>query len=610
MSLFNLHGQSDIHKVLKSITEQPGVYKFFDIHKNIIYVGKAKNLQKRIRSYFQKEHDNARIRLLVKKIHAVETIVVENEHDAFILENTLIKQYQPRYNIRLKDDKSYPWICISREPYPRIFVEHQPDHHKNECYGPYPSYRSMYAVLDIVRNTYPIRTCKLPLSEKTINAGKYRVCLEFHIKKCKGPCEGKITLEEYQQYIQKARKIIQGELQDIIQDLKKEMKLLSDQLLFEKAQEVKEKIELLQSYQAKSVVVDPSIQSCDVVSVAHDAEDGLIVANFMRIRKGAIIHASNQIVEAKYEDSLQNAFDHILYDINAKLNGFSAEVIVPFYPAVHFQGVRFTVPRKGNKKEVLLLSEKNARIALIEHKKMRQPDEEQVPVVLEELKQILSISELPVHIEAFDNSNLQGTEAVSACVVFRNGRPSPSEYRHFLVKTVEGPDDYATISEVVYRRYKRLLDEQQSLPQVILIDGGKGQVEAAARSLEKLGILHQVKLLGIAKRLESVFVYGDHLPLYVDKRSGVLRLLQHLRDEAHRFGLKHHRHRREKKLVQTSLTQIKGIGPATARKLLEYFGSIENIKKASFAEVAAIIGSQKATVIKNELLNNYDNVAD
>lgn len=602
MHLFVLDESKRVQQFLKNIPEQPGVYKFFDKNRSIIYIGKAKNLQKRIRSYFQKEHDNARIRLLVKKIHAIETIIVEDENDAFILENTLIKQYQPRYNIRLKDDKSYPWISMSKELFPRIFVEHQPNHQKNECYGPYPSYRSMYAMLDLIRNTFPIRTCKLNLTEEHIKKGKFRVCLEYHIKKCKGPCEGKIDLKEYQQFILKARKVIQGNFQEILQDLKKEMKQLSDKLLFEKAQEIKEKIQLLQNYKARSIVVDPSISSCDVVSMVYNEEETLLVSNFMRVRQGAIVHTGNLIAEKPYEDSVQNAMDHVIFEIHKKLNGFSNEVIVPFCPTIKIDNVRFVVPRKGNKKEILLLSEKNARAALIEYQSFQSEKEENLPDILEEIKKLLNLPDLPVHIEIFDNSSLQGDETVSACVVFRIGKPSPTEYRHYLIKTVEGHNDFASIEEVIYRRYKRLIDEKQSLPQIVLVDGGKGQVEAAARSLNKLKILHKVKLLGIAKRLESIFIYGEHLPLYLDKRSPILHLFQHMRNEAHRFGLKHHRQRRLKKALSSQIKELKGIGPSTTQKLLSHFGSVENIKQATLRQLAEIVGFHKATILKNALI--------
>lgn len=593
-----------LKRILHALPETPGVYKYFDETDTIIYVGKAKNLKKRVLSYFQKSHDNARLRLLIKRIVKLETINVDNEFDALILENTLIKQHQPRYNIRLKDDKSYPWICISTEHFPRIFVAFQADHSKNTCYGPYPSHRSMYAVLDIVRNTYPLRTCKLNLSEQNIQSGKYRICLQYHMGNCLGPCEGKIDHSDYMQFITNAREIIKGNFLSVIRALKTEMKQKSEALQFEKAHEIKEKIHALDQYRSRSPLVHHSLKNCDVVTLITDHEH-THVCNYMRVVNGAVVRSHSFEVQTRLGETVIEVFDHVLLEVTHFLQGFSPEVIVPFWPQTPFPETKFIIPKAGHKKELLVLSEKNARIYTLEMKKRAAGNFEakRKNSVIEKVREDLNMELPPVHIEAFDNSNFQGDQAVAACVVFKNGKPSPSQYRHFNIKTVTGPDDYASMEEVVYRRYKRLTEENKSLPQLILIDGGKGQLESAAESLRKLNLIDKITLISIAKKLETIYRYGDNTPLYLDKKSPSLRLFQQIRDEVHRFGIAHHRKRLEKATIRTALTDIKGVGPHTAEKLLTHFGSVKAIQNAGQKELETVIGSVKANIVRNGLLS-------
>jgi len=602
VKITNNQYSESIQNAVRTLPETPGVYKYFDITDTIIYVGKAKNLKKRVSSYFQKQHDNARLRLLVKRIVSIETISVDNEYDALLLENTLIKQHRPRYNIRLKDDKTYPWICISNEEFPRIFTAHQPDFGKNTCFGPYPSHRSMYAVLDIVRTTYPLRTCKLRLTEPAIKAGKFRICLQYHIGRCAGPCEGKISRDSYMAFIHNARRIIRGDLQSVIKEMKALMKDFSNRLDFENAQIAKEKIQALENYRSKSPLVHPSLKNIDVVTVISDNEKSY-VCNYMRVISGAVVSSHSFEIQSALEETVLDIFDHVLLEVQSLLQGFSRELTVPFFPQTAFPGVKFTVPKTGHRKELLVLSEKNARMFLLERKKRSMSNFElkRQHSVIHKVQEILKMDLPPVHIEAFDNSNLQGTFPVAACVVFKNGKPASSQYRHFNIKTVEGPDDYASMEEVVYRRYRRMIDENSSLPQLILIDGGKGQLESAATSLIKLDLLDKIKLISIAKRLETIFTYGDNTPLYIDKKSPVLRFFQQVRDEAHRFGITHHRKKRQKATIKTALTDIKGIGPGISEKLLKHFGSVEAIKKAGQQELEAVIGPVKASIVRNGL---------
>ncbi len=605
MSKQALYTQTEeIAKLITALPETPGIYKYFDENLTIIYVGKAKNLKKRIASYFHKQHDNARIRLLVKRIYSVETIHVDTEFDALLLENTLIKKHQPRYNIRLKDDKTFPWICFSNEPYPRMFVSRNPDFQKASCFGPYPSHKMMHTVIELVKKTFPLRTCKLNLNASNIEKNKFKICLEFQIGNCKGPCEGLQSQKDYLKSVEHSKDIVKGNLKGIIKLFKGEMNKNSKFLNFEKAQKYKEKIILLEQYQSRSPLVHPSLKNCDVVSIISDNNQNYY-ANYMRVISGAVVRSHSFELLSKMSESIQEVFDHALLQTKDFLNEFSNQLVVPFLPSTRFPNTEFVIPKAGHKKELLVLSEKNARLYMHERKSksMSLSEARKLNTVIEKARKALNMQKSPIHIEAFDNSNIQGEFPVAAMVVFKNGKPATSLYRHFSIKTVDGPNDFASMEEVVYRRYKRLLDEGADIPQLIVIDGGKGQLQSAANSLAKLNLLNEVKLISIAKKLETIFVYGDAVPLYFDKTSPVLRLLQHIRNEAHRFGIKHHRTKRNSGLLKTQLTDIKGIGNKTAHTLLEHFGSVKTIENANFDQIAQVIGKTKASIIINALKN-------
>jgi len=594
----NLTDNKELLKVqIKSLPDSPGVYVFYNNTDKIIYVGKAKNLKKRVSSYFTKQHDNARLKLLIKNISKIETHNVDNELDALILENTLIKKNKPRYNIDLKDDKTYPWICISNERFPRIFTTRQPDNKKNLCFGPYPSIKMKNTVIQLVKHIYPVRTCKLNLSEKNIQRKKFRACLEFHIGNCKSPCENKQNIDEYNENIKNAKEIIKGNLTDVKRNLKKEMSYYSKTLQFEKAQEIKGKIQSLENYQSKSIITHHSLKDCDVITLIKSSEDNY-VTNFIRVVAGSVVKFYNFELQTKLDESRQEVFNHALLELKSMFGTLAKEILVSSLPSVEMPGSKYIIPKSGYKKELLVLSEKNARIYSLEKKKIKVSlTESKKSGLLEQVKKDLNLDVLPKHIEAFDVSNFQGKETVAAMVVFKNGKPALSQYRLFNIKTVAGMDDYGSIEEVVERRYKRLLNENADLPQLIVIDGGKGQLQSAAKSLDKLNLLSEIKLISIAKKLETVFAYNDNTPLYLSKTSPVLRLLQHLRNEAHRFGITHHRNKREKTAMQNELNDIKGIGEKTAHKLLLKFGSVKKIKEANFEDIASVIGRAKANIL-------------
>lgn len=559
-----------------------------------MYIGKAKSLKKRVSSYFSKQHTHGRTWVMVQKIADIRTLITENELEALLLENSLIKEHQPRYNVNLKDDKTYPWIVIKKERFPRIFYTRKKINDGSEYFGPYASVKVMKAVLDLVRQVHPIRSCKLLLSEEAIQAGKYQRCLEFHIGNCKAPCEALQTEEAYMHEVALARQIITGKLGEVKRMLTERMREEAEALRFEEAQKLKEKVELLDRYQARSTVVNPSITNVDVFSAIVDAQFGYV--NYLKVVDGAILHAHTIEFKRKLEESEAELLSLAIPELRQRFHSDSKEVLMSHELELDLEGLQLHVPQRGDKKRLVELSLKNARYFRLEKLKSEQitdPDRH-VERVMEQMKQDLRLKEQPRHIECFDNSNFQGTEAVSACVVFRNGKPAKSDYRHFNVKTVEGPDDFATMEEAVFRRYRRLLEEGQSLPQLILIDGGKGQLSAALKSVYKLGIEDRVAVLGIAKRLEELFFPGDPVPLYLDKRSETLRILQQLRNEAHRFGITHHRNRRSRSALQNSLEQVEGIGPQTAEKLLKTFRSVEQLRKASEEEVAEVVGLSRA----------------
>ncbi len=586
------------------LPEQPGVYMFYDSTGKIIYVGKAKNLRKRVGSYFTKSHDTAKLKILVSKIRNVEYIVVDTETDALLLENNLIKKYQPRYNVLLKDDKTYPFIVIKNEPFPRVFLTRNLKKDGSQYFGPYTSSRIARSLLDLFRKLFYIRTCKYNLTHENIKQGKFRVCLEYHIKKCKAPCAGLQTEEEYLEQIKQIKNILKGNINEVIASLETMMKQYAAELKFELAQEIKEKIEMLRKFQAKSTVVNPSIHNVDVFSIVEDEKTAYV--NYFSIVNGAIMQTYTVELKKKLDESKEDLLMFAIMDIREKFGSTAKEIIVPFEFETKLPGITFTVPKIGDKKHLLELSERNARYYMLDKKKQKLLNEgkSRQKLLLEQVKEDLKLKELPVHIECFDNSNIQGTNPVAACVVFKNGKPSKSDYRKFNIKTVVGPNDFASMEEIVYRRYKRLMEEGKPLPQLIVIDGGKGQLNSALKSLKKLQIHDKVAIIGIAKRLEEIFFPGEKLPLYLDKRSPTLKLIQQIRDEAHRFGITFHRDKRSKAFLMSELDRIKGIGEKTKQKLLEKFGSVENIKSTDFETIAKTIGKAKAKLITDFFKKN------
>lgn len=581
---------------ISTLPESPGVYQYYDKDGKLLYVGKAINLKKRVASYFTKQHDNARTRLLVKKIANIKHIVVATETDALLLENNLIKKYQPRYNVMLKDDKSYPWICIKNERFPRVFSTRRLIKDGSEYYGPYTSMKTVHTLLDLIRGLYQLRTCNYDLSAEKIKAGKYKVCLEYHLGNCLGPCEDKQSLEDYNENIDAVRNIIKGNFKDSLNRFKKQMKTFAVNLHYEDAQRVKEKIDILENYQVKSTVVNPKINNVDVYSIVSD--ESYAYVNFLQISFGSIIRSHTMEIKKKLEESDKQLLELSVVELRQRFNSQSREIYVPF--AIQTEaGIKVTIPKLGDKKKILDLSERNAkyfRMERFKQAKIVDPDRHEKRIMAQ-MKKDLRLSEEPRHIECFDNSNIQGSNPVAACVVFKNGKPSKKEYRKFNIKTVVGPDDYASMEEVVYRRYKRLLEEEQPLPQLIIIDGGKGQLSSALKSLERLDLRGKIAIVGIAKRLEELFYPDDPIPLYLDKKSETLKIIQQLRNEAHRFGIEFHRDKRSKDALNTELESISGVGEKTVIELLKHFKSTKRISEAGFEELAHVIGADKAKKI-------------
>jgi len=593
-----------IANILKTLPHKPGVYQHYDKNGKILYVGKAKDLKKRVSSYFTKSFDNARTYMLVKKIDDVKTIITETEFDALLLENNLIKEYQPRYNVNLKDDKSYPWICIKKERFPRIFPTRNPFKDDSEYFGPYASVKVMKTVLELIRQLYHIRTCKLNLSPENIAEGKFRVCLEYHIGNCLGPCEGKQSVENYDKDVDAARELIKGNLNMVKRMLGSQMNAYAQNLEFELAQKTKEKIEMVERYQAKSTVVNPNITDVDVFSVTTDAEYGYV--NFLKIVDGAIIQSHTMELKKKLDESPEELLEIAIPEIRNLFKSNSSQIFLSHNLGLNLPDVKLHVPQRGDKKQLIELSMKNARYFRLEKLKNIQivdPDRH-TKRIMQQMKEDLRLKEEPRHIECFDNSNIQGTNPVAACVVFKDGKPSKKDYRHFNIKTVEGPDDFASMEEVVFRRYRRLLDEAEPLPQLIVIDGGKGQLNAALKALEALDLRGKIAILGIAKRLEELYFPGDKYPLYLDKRSETLKIIQRLRDEAHRFGITHHRNRRSKGTFKSELESIPGIGNATVKELLAKFKSVKKVKEANKEQLAEVIGDSRAKKIINYFAKN------
>ena len=569
---------------LQTLPDSPGVYQFFDSSDTIIYVGKAKNLKKRVSSYFNKEHDSPKTRVLVSKIVRIEHIVVATENDALLLENNLIKKYQPRYNILLKDGKSYPWICISNERFPRVFFTRKVYKDGSTYFGPYTNIKVVRTLLDLIKDLYPLRNCRLDLSQENIDKGKYKVCLEYHIKNCKGPCEGLQSEEEYNHNIQQIKEILKGNLKEVIAYFKKEMIEHATALRFEEAQEIKLKLESLENYQSKSTIVSTKIHNVDVFSIVSDEEYAYI--NFLQVAHGAIVRGHTLEVKKKLEETDQELLELGIVELRERFRSNSKELIVPFPLSMEFSE-QLTVPKAGEKLQLLQLSERNAQAYRQEKfKQVKITDPERhTNRLLTQMQRDLRLSEPPAHIACFDNSNIQGTNPVAACVVFKNAKPS---------KTVEGPNDFASMEEVVYRRYRRLLDDEEPLPQLIIIDGGKGQLGAALKSLELLGLRGKIAIVGIAKRLEEIFYPGDSIPLYLDKKSETLKVIQHLRNEAHRFGITFHRQKRSASAIHSELEQISGVGKQTQETLLKQFKSVKRLKEASKEEIIACIGQSRA----------------
>jgi excinuclease ABC subunit C len=581
---------------ISTLPETPGVYQYYDSEGKILYVGKAKNLKKRVTSYFTKQHDNARTRLLVKRIASIKHIVVATETDALLLENNLIKKYQPKYNVLLKDDKSYPWICIKKERFPRVFSTRRFIKDGSEYYGPYTSMKTVHTLLDLIRGLYPLRNCNYDLSEEKIRAGKYKVCLEYHLGNCAGPCEAKFSEAEYQENIEAIKNIVKGNFKDSLARFRSQMKTFAENLQYEDAQRIKDKIESLENYQAKSTVVNPKINNVDVFSVISDESYGYV--NFLQLSFGSIIRSHTLEIKKKLDESDAKLLQLAVIELRQRFHSQSKEIYVPF-PIEAEAGVKVHVPKLGDKKHILDLSERNAKYYRMERFKQARivdPDRHEKRIMTQ-MKKDLRLSEEPKHIECFDNSNIQGTNAVAACVVFKNGKPSKRDYRKFNIKTVVGPDDFASMEEVVYRRYKRLLDEKQPLPQLIIVDGGKGQLSSSLKSLDKLGLRGKIAIVGIAKRLEELFYPDDPIPMYLDKKSETLKIIQQLRNEAHRFGISFHRDKRSKEALNTELESIHGIGEKTVVDLLKHFKSTKRIKDADFDSLTKVVGASKAKKI-------------
>ncbi|HMC00235.1 MAG TPA: excinuclease ABC subunit UvrC [Flavobacteriaceae bacterium] len=590
--------ESPLQIQLKTLPNAPGVYQYFDDNGTILYVGKAKNLKKRVSSYFTKTHENGKTRVLVKKIATIKHIVVETETDALLLENNLIKKHQPRYNVMLKDDKSYPWICIKNERFPRVFSTRRVFKDGSSYFGPYTSMKTVSTLLELIKGLYQLRTCNYDLSEKKIKAGKYKVCLEYHLGNCKGPCEGLETEKEYHENIKAIREILKGNFKDSLFQFKQQMKQLARNMQFEEAQKIKEKIEVLENYQAKSTIVNPKISNVDVFSIVSDESYGYI--NFLQLSYGSIIRSHTLEIKKKLAETDEELLELAIIEIRQRFNSNSKEIYVPFKVNLG-ENIKITVPKLGDKKHILDLSLRNAkyyRMERFKQIKITDPDRH-ANRIMAQMKTDLRLDTEPRHIECFDNSNIQGTNPVAACVVFKNGKPSKKDYRHFNIKTVEGPDDFASMEEVVYRRYKRLLDEEQDLPQLIIIDGGKGQLSSALKSIDKLNLREKITIIGIAKRLEELFYPDDPIPLYLDKKSETLKIIQQLRNEAHRFGIEHHRNKRSKSALNTELETIPGIGEKTIVTLLKHFKSVKRIIKLKENELKPIIGESKAKIIFN-----------
>tara|TARA_B100000809_G_scaffold237763_1_gene257885 strand:- start:51986 stop:53779 length:1794 start_codon:yes stop_codon:yes gene_type:complete len=586
---------------IKTLPDSPGVYQYYDKDEKLLYVGKAINLKKRVSSYFNKTQDNGKTRVLVSKICSVKHIVVASETDALLLENNLIKKYQPRYNVMLKDDKTYPWICIKKERFPRVFLTRKVIKDGSEYFGPYTSVKTARALLDLIQELFQLRSCNFDLSESNIENDKYKVCLDYHIGNCKGPCEGFQSVQDYDANIKAIKNIIKGNFKSSLQAFQKVMIAFSEKMEFEEAQKIKEKLDLLVNYQSRSTVVNPSINNVDVFSIISDESFGYV--NFFKIANGSIIQSHTTEIKKKLDETDKELLELSIVEIRQRFNSVSKEIYVPFHVDLGKE-LKVTVPQLGDKKRIVELSERNAkyhRQERFKQIKIVDPDRH-VKRIMAQMKKDLRLSSEPRHIECFDNSNIQGTNPVAACVVFKDGKPSKKDYRNFNIKTVEGPDDFASMEEVVFRRYKRLVEEGADLPQLIVVDGGKGQLSSALKSLDVLGLRGKIAIIGIAKRLEEIYYPGDPIPMYLDKTSETLKIVQFLRNEAHRFGINHHRNKRSKGAIQSELEQLPGIGKQTVETLLQYYKSVKRVKEASIESLSSVIGPSKAKKVQDGLL--------
>ena len=581
---------------IQSLPDSPGVYQYYDKEDKILYVGKAKNLKKRVSSYFNKIHDTAKTNVLVKKIVSIKHIVVPTESDALLLENNLIKKLQPRYNVLLRDDKTYPWLCIKKEPFSRVFSTRRMIKDGSEYFGPYTNFKTVWTILELIKELYPLRTCNYDLNENNINNHKFKVCLEYHIGNCKGPCEGFETLENYQNQVDAIREILKGNFKESLKAFKKKMTELAANMQFEEAQKIKEKIEVLENYQSRSTIINPKINNIDVFSIVSD--EGAAYVNFLQIAHGSIIRSYTMEIKKKLDETDEELLELAIVELRERFHLLSKEIVVPF-PVVVGENIKVTVPQLGDKKQILDLSIRNAKFQRIEQLKQLQivdPDRH-TNRIMAQMQKDLRLQVEPRHIECFDNSNIQGTNPVAACVVFKDGKPSKKDYRHFNIKTVVGPDDFASMEEVVFRRYKRMLDEAQPLLQLIIIDGGKGQLSSALKSIDALGLRGKIAIVGIAKRLEELYYPGDSAPLYLDKKSETLKVIQYLRNEAHRFGITFHRDKRSQNALNSSIESIPGIGEKTMTTLIQHFKSVKRLKLATENEISAVVGVSKAKKI-------------
>jgi excinuclease ABC subunit C len=601
--------ENERYDYLKSIIEvlpgKPGVYQYFDKNGNYLYVGKARDLKKRVSSYFTKSNkDNFKVKMLVKKIASIKHIVVSNESDALLLENNLIKKHQPRYNVLLKDDKTFPWICVKNEPFPRVFYTRNIIQDGSVYYGPYTSVVMVKTLLEMIRQLFPLRNCKLNLAREYVERKKYKVCLEYHMGNCKAPCVDLEKQVDYGEYVKQIHQILKGNITQVYSQLKKIMKIYSADYKFEEAQLIKSKIEILDKYRSKSTIVNQRINNVDVFSIVE--EEGFAYVNYLKVVSGAIVQAHTVELKKKLDESTKDLLSLAIIDIRQKIKSDAREIIVPLRLELPLGNLKFVVPVKGDKKHLLELSERNAKYYQLERNKkiVQSKTENRTSRILESMKKDLRLKVLPKHIECFDNSNLQGTDPVAACVVFRNAKPSKKEYRHYHVKTVQGPDDFASMEEIIFRRYKRLIDEKQALPQLIVIDGGKGQLNAAVKSLEKLSLRGKMAIIGVAKKLEELYFPGDKVPLYIDKNAETLKIIQQLRNEAHRFGITFHRDVRSRSMTQSELDTIKGIGEQTKQRLLLHFNSVDGIRNAGFESLKGVIGTGKANILVNYFNND------